>query len=284
MVCTLRCASNVEKESEPELLEELKTFLSNLSAEEQKKFCNETDDRGNTAIHHAVKAGNLELCKELHKNGASMNARGQHNMNPLQFAARYADGKRPNDVWECMKWIMDNLKQENEDIAFNVREKDKYNFSLLHHALHNTNREQCLTVVEKLLETKHFGVTDTDKQGNTSLHLAAEFDKEEGHKILDIFLTKGKTSTEDVQECVQTKNKQGRTPLHVACSVGNPVSVRQLLKAAKDVPSIINKPDTEEKCPLHLAIQSGNLEVVKILKQHDAQVPETAIHCAVRYV
>ena len=57
----------------------------------------DTDDRGNTALLYAAKAGNIEICELLcgKGQGADANARGQYDTNPLQLAARYGNEKRP---------------------------------------------------------------------------------------------------------------------------------------------------------------------------------------------
>ena len=300
---SFKCARNKDKNSNS--LDQLQRALGSLSSDDKRKLCQETDERGNTALHYAVKAGNLEVCEYLHKNGADINAKGQNKMRPLQFAARYGDEGRPKDVWECMQWIINQLeenqkldgkregpvlrkrsrgsaKSHEKEELIDVREKDKYDFSLLHHAIQNTNWEETPVVAEELLKLGEFKVTDVDKQGNTSLHLAAEFDKQERHKILDVFLDNKTIPPEDLQECIAKKNKQGKTPLHIACGVGNPDSVEQLLEATNDISSIINQPDQDSQHPIHLAIESGNLKMVKILVEKGAQVSEKAINCAVR--
>ena len=45
---------------------------------------------------------------------SNINAKGQNKMRSLQFAARYGDEKRPEDVWKCMEWIRDELKREHK--------------------------------------------------------------------------------------------------------------------------------------------------------------------------
>ena len=256
--------------------------------------------------HYATKAGHLQLCKLLYASGADLNKRGQNKMKPLQFAARYGDEKRPEDIWKCIEWIMMEyernergqqkiggwVQRKNESESFNdVRERDKYDFTILHHAIQNTNWEETPTVARKLLESKEFKVTEVDKQGNTSLHLAAEFDKQETHTILDVFLEEDqnqifKIGEKDLRACIEKRNNQGKTPLHIACGVGNPDSVGQLLEATKKlgvhIPSVIDSPDNDGQHPLHLAIESGNLEMMKILMNEGVVVSKDAVSCAVR--
>ena len=142
------------------------------------------------------------------------------------------------------------------------------------------------------MQSQKFKVTDVDRQGNTSLHLAAEFDKQENHTILDVFLEEDqnhsfKIDEKDLKACIETRNKQGKTPLHIACGVGNPDSVRQLLDVTKKlgihVPSLINSPDDDGQHPLRLAIESGNLDLKNILMNEGVIVSKDTISCAVRY-
>ena len=289
-------------------LENLKSDFDGMPSEVRDKLVKDTDERGNTALHYAAKAGNLEICQFLYNNGrADVNARGQYEMNPLQFAARYGDEKRPDNVWACMNWIIDiynknqttnknsvrnsgqrrlRTKKEKETIQFDIHEKDKYDFTILHHAIQNTNWEENPFVVEKLLESKEFKITEADKQGNTSLHLAAQFDKQEGHRILDIFLDNENIPEEDLKSCIKHNNLLGKTPLHVSCGVGNPDSVDQLLMKGKeleiDVKNIINSPDKDGYHPLNLAIESGNLRMMDTLIKEGVPVTEDAFNTAAR--
>jgi hypothetical protein len=99
-----KCVRNKDKNKDSE--SQLSSVLGSLSKEERENLCKETDDRGNTALHYAVKAGNLDVCKFLYKSGADLNAKGQNKMKALQFAARYGDENRAEEVWVCMRWIL----------------------------------------------------------------------------------------------------------------------------------------------------------------------------------
>ena len=79
------------------------------------------------------------------------------------------------------------------------------------------------------------------------------------------------------------------TPLHLACAVGNPDSVKQLLAFAQDADSIsvseiINDPDSNGSLPISLAITSKNLEMVEVLLKNGATVNEDTIFTAARSV
>ena len=94
---------------------------------------------------------------------------------------------------------------------------------------------------------------------------------------------------EDLERCIATENNVGMTPLHLACAVGNPDSVKQLLGIAQDAKSIsvskiINEPDNNGSLPITLAITSKNLEMVEILLESGAKVDEDTIFTAARSV
>ena len=113
------------REESYEYLGELRAELSQLSPVQVAALCRSRDERENTALHYAAKAGNLDVCKLLERGGADIKAEGENKMKPLQFAARYGDEKRASDVWDCMEWII----AEYEKRCFDVREKDKYMFT-----------------------------------------------------------------------------------------------------------------------------------------------------------
>ena len=278
--------------------EELKKDLLNIAGKQRRELCQREDERHNTALHYAAKAGNLETCKFLVEQGADIKALGQNKMSPLQFAARYGDENKGKEVWKCIEWIMEeedkSNSQKEKEIFFDGRD----DFSILHHAIQNTNWEEDPVVVWELIKTRKFKISDPDKQGNTSLHLAAQFDRQADHTLLERFLPPYKEkdrigqdfiNKEDLEKCITAENKVGMTPLHVACAVGNPDSVEQLLKVANNaesinVSNIINSPDSNKSLPLSLAITSKNLKMVDILIRKGAKVDHDSIITAARSV
>ena len=286
--------------------EDLKKVLKSLPTKDETiRLCQSKDERSNTALHYAAKAGNLETCKLLVDQGADINALGQNKMKPLQFAARYGDEKKGKAVWTCMKWIMEedgssqNKKTEENKIFMDATDIAGDDFSILHHAIQNTNWEEDPVVVQELIMSRKFKITKSDKQGNTCLHLAAQFDRQDDHTLLEAFLPSDDKEKdyhsqtyipqEDLEKCVAQRNNVGMTPLHLACAVGNPDSVKQLLAFAQDADSIsvseiINDPDSNGSLPISLAITSKNLEMVEVLLKNGATVNEDTIFTAARSV
>ena len=284
--------------------EELKKELQEVKDKEQRReLCQKEDERHNTALHYAAKAGNLETCQFLVEQGADIKALGQNKMSPLQFAARYGDEKKGKEVWKCIEWIMEEEEKKKSDGNIGQKEKEIFfdgrdDFSILHHAIQNKNWVEDSVVVWELIKTRKFKISDPDKQGNTSLHLAAQFNRQDNHTLLENFLPpyEEKDSNgqdyidkKDLEKCLKTENKVGMTPLHVACAVGNPDSVKQLLEVADiaesiNVSSIINSPDSNRSLPLSLAITSKNLKMVEILMEKGAKVDHNSIITAARSV
>ena len=94
----------------------------------------------------------------------------------------------------------------------------------------------------KLLIAGGADVNSKDKNGNMSLHLAAEL----GYKILiELFLAEGVN--------VNVKSEDGSTPLHLAASSGaGAAAVLQLLKAGAEADAL----DGKGRSPLVVAAAS----------------------------
>ena len=298
-------------------LNQLREELEGLRDEDLKNLMLAKDEKGNTALHCAAKAGNLKICQILVDRGADLNATGENGMKILPFAARYGDEKRVEEVWKCMKWIVTETKKldlkkqrksrrkkqpkSNEEeiemqvqnpetkgeLFFDAKDKDKYNFNILHHAIQNTNWAKNPMVVQRLIETGKFPITDTDHQGNTCLHLAAQFDKQGDDKIFDAFFESEQRVDAEITKCIKKRNDRGMTPIHIACAVGNEETLRDLIKISKensiDVKSIVNSHDKNGVYPICNAIATKNHEMVNMLLREGSNVVQDTMLRAARY-
>ena len=298
-------------------LNQLREELEGLRDEDLKNLMLAKDEKGNTALHCAAKAGNLKICQILVDRGADLNATGENGMKILPFAARYGDEKRVEEVWKCMKWIVTETKKldlkkqrksrrkkqpkSNEEememqvqnpetkgeLFFDAKDKDKYNFNILHHAIQNTNWAKNPMVVQRLIETGKFPITDTDHQGNTCLHLAAQFDKQGDDKIFDAFFESEQRVDAEITKCIKKRNDRGMTPIHIACAVGNEETLRDLIKMSKensiDVKSIVNSHDKNGVYPICNAINTKNHEMVNMLLREGSNVVQDTMLRAARY-
>ena len=182
--------------------------------------------------------------------------------------------------------MMTEIVDEETQSHFAAQERDKYNFNILHHAIQNTNWAKNTFVVERLISTRSFPITETDNQGNTCLHLAAQFDKHRDDKIFDAFFNNEHIPLNDIFACIQKRNNRGMTPVHIACAVGNEDSLKALLdvcqKNSLPVDKIINDPDKNELLPLCYAITNKNLEMVETLLKEGAHVVHGTMLTAAR--
>ena len=230
-----------------------------------QKLIQDRDNHGNTVLHYAAKAGNLKACKILKTGGADMKAQNKNKMTPLQFAARFGDGK-PRDVFKCIEMMMKEERKKNMT-------------GILHHAIQNGNWGTETHVAKELIKSGRCKISEKDQYGNTSLHLAAMSDRDNDHKILDLFLDDENICTkDDLIECLKERNNKGRTPYHIACYVGNHESVEQLIQKGTeldvDVSDILNSRDNSERLPIYIAIDSNNVKLLEVLVSKDIDLAE----------
>ncbi|GAB1727771.1 hypothetical protein NU195Hw_g1332t1 [Hortaea werneckii] len=85
---------------------------------------------------------------------------------------------------------------------------------------------------------------------------------------------------------VNTKGKDGKTALHLACTKSSTVPVKLLLESGADVETAATSLDTHGMTPLMFAVANRRLDVVKLLLTHKANVNSldvlgrTALHHA----
>ena len=137
----------------------------------------------------------------------------------------------------------------------------KDDFDRLFHPRTFSTRWAELTITQSAF--KHVGhkeieLEEIDEAGNTAFHLAAAKD------FLPIFdirpFIRGGVYVTDVTDYSNPKNKEGRTPLHVAAEKGHGTFCQLILNVTGDV----NPPDNDGMTPLHLAAKAGHLSICKV--------------------
>ena len=127
----------------------------------------------------------------------------------------------------------------------------------LHIAALCGNREVCRVLLENLsekIEKKFEELLAKFGYDLENLEIGEIFDDEfalEEERIINWFSSR-------------FKNKQGKSPAHLAAEVGNVAFIEVLLEVHNLIP-ILNTEDNFGNLPVHIAAAKGNLEVIKLL-------------------
>ena len=151
--------------------------------------------------------------------------------------------------------------------------KDKYGFTVLHHAVYREN----LRLVNKVLKVRGVKYEEQDEQGNTALHLAALGANVELIKSL-------MRNKEQILEV----NREGQTPLHLAAGTGAVRAMRTILNSPEGKKTLESE-DSRHQTPLLIAASVGSKEVINLMLSHGASVrkrnsdKETPLHICARF-
>ncbi|KAL3059744.1 hypothetical protein OYC64_014360 [Pagothenia borchgrevinki] len=114
-----------------------------------------------------------------------------------------------------------------------------------------------------------------DRNGQTALHLCCEYDQ---HDCLSVVLSHPSSST-----CLELRNYEGLSPLHLAVLRGHTQLAKMLLDAGADINAMDNK---SGQSPLMHAVESNNADMVHFLIESGCDVNSqsysgnTALHSA----
>nr|CAD7416493.1 unnamed protein product [Timema poppensis] len=283
---------------------------------------NTVDSEGYTALHAAVRGGQLEVVQLLVKRNAHINCKDVHGYTALKYCVR--DGRL--DVLEFLvKNKGDiNLSDENQvnllhhasragqldsvkyllSLGIDINSRDRLGFTALHHAIRNSN----LHIVTYLTEA-NADVNLPDNSGQSPLIEAAKYGKLDIVKYLflngakasmtdndgcDVFLYATRHGRLNVVEYLFEMNantcsvdKRGLGGLHFASINGSPDVVKYLVGKAFDVKAS----DKDGLQALHYAAQYGRLIVVKYLLEAGADINvldndgrNVLIHASLRFL
>uniref|UniRef100_A0A674EK83 Serine/threonine-protein phosphatase 6 regulatory ankyrin repeat subunit A-like n=1 Tax=Salmo trutta TaxID=8032 RepID=A0A674EK83_SALTR len=217
-----------------------------------------------TPLHIAARVKEGEKVAEmLLKSGADVNAEQENGETAMHVAARHG-GLR----------MMRALKEEGGDLTW----RSKAGENPLHVAVRHCHAhvvEDILTYLtsERSREEAQCCVSQGNRKGETSLHLAAELQKESVHREgEDVHIIK--TLMEYDADITAATRETCETPFHYCARVGNTDVLQEMLNS---VPSsrlqmAVNKHSKNGWSPLLLASERGHTEVVRILLQNHARV------------
>ena len=205
---------------------------------------NVPDENGYTALQHAIRSG-LKLAPNLLlKAGADVAAANTFGVLPLHQATKY---NRP----EAARLLLSHGADVNAVVTKGDAE------TALHFAAGRDNAELAALLIEAGAD-----VSKVDAKGNTPLHEAAYSGSME---VAELLMQHGATLS---------KNKKGRTPVHVAADSREAAVLGFFLEQSCGA-ELMNEPSGEDdRCsaPLHLAATSANLECVEKLVSAGAAV------------
>jgi ankyrin repeat protein len=180
-------------------------------------------------LHVAAASGNIYKIKELISARANVKKKDKYNQTPVDFAIRHGHKK-----------VAELLAAKGADFS-------------IHLAAYLANVEKVLSLIEN-----NSDVNQKNKDGQTSLHLAAR----SGHKeVARLLIAEGAIVNEE-------DKKNSFTPLHYAVTFGH-IEVAKLLitEGAR-----INARDDHGFIPLHWAALCNRKQLVELLMAKGAQV------------
>ncbi|RDD44631.1 Transient receptor potential cation channel subfamily A member 1 [Trichoplax sp. H2] len=279
----------------------IETEASNIVTYLLESNCNLNigDNNGVTALHTAVKVGNLSLvqillaeesinvncvdnqgmaplhlaavtnkeliCSELLTANAIVFIEDDDHMTPVAYAAK-------NGYGDLLRMFFSHVKSKGWEVDELLYDCGSPKTTLLHLAVQGSS----LPAVKLLLRNNANVSSKRDSDGNTPVHVAAACGS-----LAIIRCLIGNTEVENnasskdeshenikINLGVEVINSEGATPLHEAAKFGHDVIVKYLISCGIDVNDI----DIKKKTPLMVAAESGSMTTVKLLLEQSADV------------
>ncbi|XP_034702600.1 protein ACCELERATED CELL DEATH 6-like [Vitis riparia] len=284
-------------------------ILGSISSEQDLQHSEilcQVSPRKNTCLHIAANFGHHDLAKYIVKECPDLiknkNSKGD---TALHIAARKRN-------LSFVKIVMDSCPsgsgasqdvEKAEPSLLGIGNKEGN--TVLHEALINRCKQE--DVVEILIKADPQVAYYPNEEGKSPLYLAAEShyfhvveaignsEVEERMKNRDrkavhgAIMGKNKEMLEKIlaMKLVHQKDKDGRTPLHCAASIGYLEGVQMLLDQSNLDPY---QTDSDGFCPIHVASMRGNVDIVKKLLQVSSDSiellskrGENILHVAAKY-
>ncbi|QJT94912.1 ankyrin repeat domain-containing protein [Wolbachia endosymbiont of Diaphorina citri] len=251
------------------------------------------DKKGQTLLHFAASGNNLDMIQFLLDRDADIEIQDKLAWTPILYAAQ--SGK-----WDVVKLLISNGAKFNNKITIqgtplhfavqegnldiirflldegaDIESQDKDNKKPLHLAV-DANR---LSVVKLLLD-RGANVNVTDMYGKTPLDLATEEDVievlEKAQLDQGLLINARDGNLDKVKDLIaqgadlETKDNNGNTALHNACSNGHLKVVEYLIEKGAS----LKAKNKEGKTPLDLAVQKDYADIVQTIEQMQLDLNE----------
>jgi ankyrin repeat protein len=238
--------------------------LLDYLAGEGRKYINEKDDQGKTALQYVIARHQLDVVQWLLDHGADKEVKDEDGLTPLHRAAQDGhtatvalllahgaaiDAKDKEGLTPLHRSaINDHTATAKLLIAHDaaVAARDQWGYTPLHQAVLQGN----LATVVVLLDAANTGIDAKDVDRCTPLHCAVQ----QGHvDIVELLLVHGADR--------KAKNQDGFTPLRCAVQLGYTDILKVLLYHISD----IKNQDVDRFTLLHLAAEQGHKAIVELL-------------------
>ncbi|WP_238580371.1 MAG: ankyrin repeat domain-containing protein [Wolbachia endosymbiont of Armadillidium vulgare] len=208
----------------------------------------------NTPLHIAIMHGNADCIELFHENREDiLESKGEHGRNLVHLAAMYGQ-------FDCLHFLLNKFPNHN------LNTKTSKGNTALHLALLKSteleSRKQCVS----LLIDRGMQVNESNNEGSTPLHFAAQL---VGLEFLSVIEGELKKQKIDVHQEILRKNQSGNTAFHMAACVGNKSCLEHLFSLMKKekIEEILRKENNDGQTLLHLSMLSGSMECVEYLMQ-----------------
>ncbi|XP_030851399.1 ankyrin repeat domain-containing protein 36B-like isoform X3 [Strongylocentrotus purpuratus] len=192
----------------------------------------------NERLRSSAGKGNWEEIEQLLRHGATFEA-DKYGRTALHYAAHYGQVKT---LRVCISR------------GCELDKVDTYGCTALHKAIAPDGHVEAV----RALIGEGCDVDGQDGNGNTCVHEGA---MKGFSQSMDVLIKIGKAN-------INTSNKSGETPLHIACLYGQITCARILISAECD----INMKNKEGNTPLHIAAGLGKLKIARLLLESQCEV------------
>ncbi|XP_025155021.1 ankyrin repeat domain-containing protein 16 isoform X2 [Harpegnathos saltator] len=217
-------------------------------------------DSGDTALHVAARAGNMNVVKYLCE---------QFDMQAFKIDVTNKDMKRPSH--EAAQFVQEDVLKYLLENGASVDALKRGDWTPLMLACTKSGHAAYRCIVTLLMAKANARLRNKD--GWTPLLIACRAGDE---NVVDLLL-------KHMPDCIDERSNNGRSTLHIAAFHGHERVINSLVASR---PSLLNAQDSSGSSPLHEAMKSGNLNAARRIVHLGADVSlvdnvgQTILHVA----